>query len=409
MNPRASLPAILALLVPAACAAPDDGAWAGAVTDSAGVPVVVNPEQGLWRTGDAWTLEEEIAIGALDADPAYQFGQITGVDTDADGNLYVLDQQAREVRVFAPDGTWLRSMGSSGSGPGELGLALAGVFVIGGEVRVPDLQNQRVTRYTLQGDPAGEFRIPLEKGIPVRWDGPLSDGIVAQIRRIDPSDTAAAPAGDPVVVYAPDGTITDTLTVLPPGESLRFEGGAPRFRFFDPEPVWDLGADGTLVSGRNHEFRLVVRDGTGAVERVITLPRERTPVTERDRTVFLDGLRAAMAEQGTPPQAVEMVLGNASFADSYPMFASILSGPEGTVWVQRVRSGAELAGDDESTFDVQDLGSPRWDVFDAEGRYLGVLDFPARVQPIRAVEGRIYAITRDELDVQGLAVYRVVR
>jgi hypothetical protein len=47
-----------------------------------------------------------------------------------------------------------------------------------------------------------------------------------------------------------------------------------------------------------------------------------------------------------------------------------------------------------------DIGSRQWDVFDAEGRYLGVVSMPLRFQPVRFLGNNIYGIQRDELDVQ---------
>lgn len=387
---------------------PDSG-WAGTVTDSAGVQLVTNPTSGTWAAGEGWTVEEELSIGGMAGGLVYQFGQVTGVTVDEGDTLYVVDQQAREVRVFAPDGTWLRTIGKPGSGPGEFGLGVGGVFLTGGEVRVPDIQNQRVSRFAPDGGYLGEFRLHFERGIPWRWDGPVDGRLLSQLRVLTPDAASEASAGDPVVAWADDGTMADTLIVLPPGQGVTFAGGMPQFHFFEPEPMWDAGSDGRLVSGLNHELRLEVRDPDGALRRVISLPRERQPVTERDRRVFLDGLREAMGGQGVPPEAVGMMLDRATFAEHYPAYASLMAGPEGTVWVQRFRTGADIAEDEEATFDIQDMGSNEWDVFDAEGRYLGLLAFPARVQPLLAQGERIYGVARDELDVQSLKVYRIIR
>ena len=71
-----------------------------------------------------------------------------------------------------------------------------------------------------------------------------------------------------------------------------------------------------------------------------------------------------------------------------------------------------LTGDDLTTgemgFDPQDLASPVWSVFDADGSYLGDVTFPAGFQPIRVKGHRFYGIDRDELDVQSVKVLRVV-
>ena len=38
--------------------------WSGELTDSAGVTIVANPEAGLWREGNGWSVVEELRIGA---------------------------------------------------------------------------------------------------------------------------------------------------------------------------------------------------------------------------------------------------------------------------------------------------------------------------------------------------------
>jgi hypothetical protein len=55
-----------------------------------------------------------------------------------------------------------------------------------------------------------------------------------------------------------------------------------------------------------------------------------------------------------------------------------------------------------------DFGSRTWDVFDAEGRYLGVVNMPLRFQPVRFLGNVIYGIQRDELDVQYVVKLQVV-
>jgi hypothetical protein len=194
--------------------------------------------------------------------------------------------------------------------------------------------------------------------------------------------------------------------VLPPGESLQISGGQARVRFFDPEPIWDADPDGRLLTAKNNTMRFEVWGADGSLQRVITLPFETKPVTERDQSVFLDAIADAARQQGAPQQAVEQFLQQASFADNYPAFVSLALGPLQSVWAQRFLSGDELAGE-EGTFNIQDLGSSTWDVFDAEGRYLGAVTFPGKYQPIRAMGDRFYGIARDELDVQSLKVYRI--
>jgi hypothetical protein len=54
-------------------------------------------------------------------------------------------------------------------------------------------------------------------------------------------------------------------------------------------------------------------------------------------------------------------------------------------------------------------GSPDWDVFDRDGRYLGVITMPPRFQPVEFLGDRIYGIQQDDLDVQYIVVLGVVK
>lgn len=403
-----SLPWLIAVALTAgACGDGGSSSWQGSVVDSAGVAVVSNPATGLWSPDERWTVEPELSIGVTDGDPEYQFGQIVGIDIDSDGRVYVADLQAREIRAFAADGRWLSTIGSPGTGPGELGMAIAGPFLIGDEVRVADLMNQRISRFSTEGEILGSVRFDLTSGVPVRWDETGEDQLVAQLRAMGPVTPNAAPSGDPVVSYSEEGAVTDTLLVLPPGQSLQLRGGQMRMRIFDSEPMWDLGEDGRLVSGRNSEYRIEVRDAGGVLRQVVTRPFEKRPVTERDQQVILDAISEAARSQGVPAQSLEAALRQFTFADYYPAFASLFAGPEGSLWVQRIRTGTELAGE-EGTFDAQDLGSSEWDVFDDDGRYMGVVDFPVRFGPVRLEGDRFYGIARDELGVQSVGVYRLI-
>ncbi len=83
----------------------------------------------------------------------------------------------------------------------------------------------------------------------------------------------------------------------------------------------------------------------------------------------------------------------------------MLGGPEGTIWVQGVQT-PETVEDQGGTFDFQDMGGPTWDVFDADGRFLGTVGMPDRFTPFffaREPANVLYGIQRDELDVQYVA------
>lgn len=404
-SPRPTSVALVAFLALSGCGdGSPSGEWSGELRDSAGVTVVANPEEGLWGEDDAWSVVHEATFGggADETRPEYLFGQLSALAVDGEGKLYVVDATAQQVRAFAADGTHIRTFGSPGSGPGELGAYLNGVAVSGDTLFVVDaVGNQRITAFdTESGAHLGSAPYALTGGIPIRWDSSDEHLLVVQRRMASfggETTPVATGGGDPVVALDADGEVVDTLVVLPPGGSFQMSGGEARVRIFGAEPVWDVGHDGRLAFGLNSQYRIEERDAAGRLERIVTRPFTARPVTESDREAILDALRGLMEEQGLPAAVVDQVISGQDFAESYPAFASLLVGPDGTLWVQRIRTGEELGG---SGFDVQDLGSSEWEVFDADGRYLGVVSIPERVQPMLIREDEIYGLARDDLDVQ---------
>jgi hypothetical protein len=398
--------ALVGALVVAGCGG-EGVTWGGTVTDSAGIQIVSNPTTGLWTDATRPTVTEVLRIGTQAGDPALQFGAISSLDVGADGRIYVLDTQAREVRVFDPSGQHLHNIGAPGTGPGELGQALVAVMLTPGDtVLVPDIMQQRVNRYAPDGTSLDQFPIPFDAGIPMRWEQTPDRHIVQQVRIMtlpgqqQPGTTPVDPI-DRLLVRDYDGTLTDTLMSFDSGQTFNFAGENPQIRLFEPEPMWSIGLDGTVFFGMNSAFSIEMRNQNGEPVRIVRLPFELKPVTDADETTFRDMMQELFAAQGVPPQALSQLTSMIQFAEFYPAYANLMGGPDNTMWVQRVRTASEAAASGESFNPEQgDGGSKTWDVFDGEGRYLGALDMPARFQPMHVAGNAIYGVGRDDLDVQ---------
>ena len=71
------------------------------------------------RQGNEIGAVEDLILGADFTRPQEVFYQISGVEPDASGNIYVLERGNNRVQVFDAEGTYLRTMGRQGEGPGE--------------------------------------------------------------------------------------------------------------------------------------------------------------------------------------------------------------------------------------------------------------------------------------------------
>jgi hypothetical protein len=393
--------------------------WAGTITDSAGVTIVSNSAVGVWTETDRWTVEEELRIGVREGDPEYQFGEIGGIAVDSRGRLFILESQAQQINVYSAEGVYEQTVGARGSGPGEIGGAAALLMGLGDTLVVPDFQNLRINRYAPDGSSLGSSPIDMQQGFPLLFQATASGVLVRQVRQAAfGGQPAIEDPHDVIVRFAADGTVLDTVLTFPSGGTLGTSGGPPRYEVYSAEPAWDCSDELAVIYAVNDDYRLSVYSADGELERVITMPYEPAPVSERDREVFLGFVERQLSNAGLSAQGIATMKSRINFAEFFPAFANLVAGPEGTIWVQHTQAPSELSDEERENFNplaqggamgnLGVFGTSDWYVFDPAGRYLGVVTLPARftVRTIRG--GRIYGVWRDELDVQYVLRLRIV-
>ena len=195
---------LAAVLLPFACGPISDSPdAAGAVveTETIGDTTVVRTVSGSAWGGDA-TLVPETSIGEMEGPEEYLFGSVRAIAVDDDHNVYVLDGQARHVRVFDSAGTYVNTFGGGGEGPGEFRVPI-GVAVSNGRVLVRDPANGRVQLFVLETGEAEEWRYGAN---PIFMNTPLYKDDQGRIY-VDNSDEEQR-----FIVMGPDGTHLDTIS-----------------------------------------------------------------------------------------------------------------------------------------------------------------------------------------------------
>ena len=150
MNPR-SIVALLALLAASACSEPLEFAdWTIPVPD--GTPLK-EYEVALLddRDGDRIEIVEDLVIGSGGREADEAFYRARGLVVDAGGRIYVLDSGNHRVQVFEADGTFLRSFGKEGQGPGEF-VRPEWIALAGDVLAVNDPVPGRVSVWSLDGE-----------------------------------------------------------------------------------------------------------------------------------------------------------------------------------------------------------------------------------------------------------------
>ncbi len=375
--------------------------WTGTLTDSAGVTIVMNTHDGIWGNGETWTFEEELRFGALEAEPEYQFGQVGWITVGSNRDIYITDTQAQQVRVFTNDGQYIRTVGGPGNGPGELGRNARYLMVAPGDTLiVPDPTNRRINRYAPDGTALASVPLRPEEGRPMRYYLTHSGVLVAQVRLPLP-DTL-----DHIVAIESSGRFGDTLITFPSGGAGRTPGETHQF---SPEPMWNVTDSLTVVFGVNNDYRIGMYDRSKTLIRILAREHEPALVTARDLRAFWSYLDRAWIDAGINPSRLPELHARTHFAEFYPAYYGISIGYQGTIWVQRIQTPSGLSDEELERYNfLEEFGSQLSDVYDRDGRYLGVVEMPPRFQPRTFRGDKIYGVWRDELDVQYVMRVRVV-
>jgi len=155
-----ALIAILVAIVAVSLAVPvEAGEWQGKEASLDGVKHMQNTAEPM-ESAETSELEELWRLGGDTDDEDEFFGVVVAIRTDEAGNIYVLDMQLAEVKIYSKDGEFIRTIGREGEGPGEFRAPVGLFFTKDGNVAVMQVQPGKIVLLSPEGEPAGEHPIP---------------------------------------------------------------------------------------------------------------------------------------------------------------------------------------------------------------------------------------------------------
>lgn len=120
---------------------------------------VLHVRNGATPSQGRQTLALERLWSAGGEDEDVLFGLITQVQVDEQENIYLLDTQLSEVRVFSPSGEELRTIGREGEGPGEVRTPVDLVMLPGRTLGLVQAFPGKIIKLDLEGNPAGTIEV----------------------------------------------------------------------------------------------------------------------------------------------------------------------------------------------------------------------------------------------------------
>jgi len=381
----------IALVALTACNGERANSTRPTVRDSAGIRIVENTEPQ-WGEGKGWRLSATplLQIGVESGDPNYEFERVVSVLQLSDDRIAVADQGAQMIRLYDRDGAFVRSVGGSGSGPGEYRHISSMRRYRTDSLSVYDANADRISilgpnlgfARSVMLSSAGEIRVATSLGsFP---DGSwLLEGsnFTAYLQHTTPGVNRI---GMVLLRFDAVAGRVDSLAEAPGMEMLvELEAGFPNSRTlpFGLASVAGIYHDGYLLaSSDTYEIRHY--DGANQLQQIVRRYGAERRVTAND----IEAIRTRLVEAPVPDDMP--AFGRFGFVSTRPV---ILVDNVHNTWVL--------------DYHFSEDAPESWAVLDPGGTYLGTIAFPIGFTPLDIADDQIVGVWQDEMDVQYVRVY----
>ena len=416
MRLRTGFVILAAVAAASACTEPDDAAPASDTAavredarvsreDSAGVEIVTTREP-LWERDAGWSLAPvpRLAVG----DSALGLRQVVGLARLASGAVAVGDAGLGAIVVIDSAGGVERRIDAR-----RVGRPFRQLFWIaaaGDTVLAYDLAENRLVRVPPEGNASA---------VALRTVSRSSFTALRPIDRFGGGDFLAVSGGsvfpfpgeeyevvqDSAVLlrYAANGRVRDTLGIVPWSESFGVVTGSGRRRMTVPLPrpygrATSAAAAGDLLYvGTGERFEITVHDTTGRLVRSVRVPMvlDSLPREAVDSYQARVRRRIERGDSGLADRALAGALERAPYPATVPAYERVMVAPDGVLWVL---DAAPMTRE-----------SVTWRVFDADGRWLGVVPMPARLVVHEIGQDYVLGVWSGDDGGKEIRLYEIVR
>lgn len=370
---------VLALGLLFAFAGTAGAAWKGQVVDKNGVPHVMNPAEPMEAAMDV-TLQELWRLGGETDDEDEFFGVINRITTDAAGNVYILDNQLTEVKIYDAAGNFVRSIGREGEGPGEFRAPVDMFLTVDDKVAVVQVAPGRIVLLTKEGEPAGEQPLPKDEGgtAPFLIGGKRFGQGLLLAAMTNKFEEGKFEQTRFLAMVKPDGT--ETGRVHSDVRALEFANAVFEERQWDTfDRRWEVGPDGKLYACIERDpYKINIYDAGGTLTRVIERQYERV-ARDQSEMDYIQGIFEAFTRQ-IPNAKVKV-------ENTYKDVETLHPRTDGSLWVLTSKGMHRRPDGALGTFDV----------FNKEGQFVRQVTLKGEGNPQEDayffVGDRVYVVT----------------
>lgn len=373
--------------------------------DSAGVEIVENTPRSSQAVA-AWCTapEPDFTIGRAVGSPGQELFDVTSARMLPSGVVLLANAGTGELRFFRDDGSYVRSVGGRGRGPGEYSRPIIVPNFADDSIVVHDANQSRVSVLGPDGTFARSFRVraPARAGMAI-WGDLLArnaDGtfLLRQSGTLSPTTPGVYRPDVAYVILDAEGSPIDTVTVRL-GNSTHYSTweGHPIFATFPFLPGAYAVADGQhLFYADSKDYALEVYDLRGRLQRIVRTDH----TTERlDRSAYdtwvrsqLDALPSSVPDEARA--ATRQYYDRLFESWELPAHGTLAVDRDGRIWVAHFR--------------VMPQARQFWDVFAGNGSLMALARLPSGMIPLDIGTDYVLGLLKDADDVEYVERFALV-
>lgn len=324
-------------------------------------------------------LTEVFRIGDQESDDVL-FGEISDMDVNSKGEIFVVDSRIKSVYMFTDEGSKIRDIGRSGRGPGEFSGPVSVHVTKGDSLYIFDRILNRVSVFNPENTVVSRtFSVPgsFSMGLPSSLLGSSERGILFKYITpfVDPSQSdPKAPRYDKIYSLDFQGNnpndpvlrvlARDFITTTSAGGGI----SARRMPFGRSSVVRYSNHDGHLYAGRNNSIDVdLISVADGLIVKSLQLTIPNIPITEFDRDSVISGITGEEERQ---------LVRSAEWPESQPAFETFLVDDNGSVWFKRTMPSPST--------------NAEWLILNKSGQLASVVQLPKEVVLDVIKQSRLY-------------------
>jgi hypothetical protein len=340
-----------------------------------GVQVIENPKKLAPPEGvmSKVTFKEDFSIGEGEFDED-MFAELTSLDVDGDGNIYILDRKDKKVKIFDSAGKFVKKFGEEGQGPGEMYVPVSIQVTHNNEMVIGDAGNQRLAFFSLEGEFLREMSTAAKATA-------LALPMIDSQGNIIGQELVPVPDESKLFreVRKYDSELNSLFTIASIDNTNLIQG---KINPFQVVLFYQLGKENSIYISNPDAYEIKVLTTEGKLLRRILKDYDPVEVTNKDKEDFFERL----------PDLVGPIKDRIEFPKNYPAYQNFTLDEEWRLFVRTFEKGKEE-------------GEFFFDVFDVEGRYIAKIPFKGDPRVWKG--NKLFAIEEDEDGFQILKVYSV--